>query len=106
MVSKSYQELVDQYGSARGIFKAMKDGWIPVDFVGNKTKEVIKQELFSLRNSRYPKHWITNKSSVIIARMDKWNVQMVRILGEISALTEAEQNKLYDDVDDMLGVNK
>ena len=84
-----------KYTSARELMQAMNEGKISRQHVGPKNFEVLKTELFSLKNEYKPQTF-TEKE------FDKWNKALAERMEEIEQLSSSEQKRLLQEVDDML----
>ena len=93
-----------QYKSAREFAEAISKGEIPASFNGTPTYEVLRQQLFSLKNEYNPQGWISN-TGYVDPKLQKWNQRMADTLKGVSKLTTDEQTKLNDEVDKMLSPN-
>ena len=84
-----------KYSSAREIMESMNNGNIIRQHLGPKSFDVLKTELFSLKN-RYKPQTFTE------AEFDEWNKTLAQRMEEIEQLPTSEQEKMMQEVDDML----
>lgn len=81
--------------SARKIAWEISIGKRPQQFIGHKTKEVLQQELFSLKN-RYTPETMTNFERY------EFDKDMEKVVAGIMQLPRAQREILYQEVDKML----
>lgn len=73
----------------------MNEGIIPRQHLGPKNYQILKQELFSLKNEYTPETF-TDKELI------NWNNNLAARIEEIEQLSETEQEQLFRKVDEML----
>ena len=81
--------------SARKIAWEISNGLRPPQFIGNKTKEVLAQELFSLQN-RY------NPATMTALEKIEFEKELDKVVTGILNLPQEHQSALYKKVDQML----
>lgn len=81
--------------SARKIAWEISNGLRPESFIGNKSKEVLQQELFSLKNRYNPNTMTTFEKTEFEKDLDK-------VITGILTLPKEQRSNLYEEVDKML----
>jgi len=81
--------------SARKIAWEISQGIRPNQFIGKKTKEVLAQELFSLKNGWNPKTMSKNEKT-------EFDEKINAVIEGILKLPKHERADLYRKVDDLL----
>jgi len=87
-----------KFTSARELMEAMNNGEIPRQHLGPKSFEVLKTELFSLKNEYIPQTFTEEEFGT-------WNKKLAEKMEEIEQLSKPDQEKLLKQVDDMLNPN-
>ena len=85
--------------TAREIAYEISNDIRPEQFIGNKTKEVLAQELFSLRNRYTPE-------TMTAFEKTEWENDLNRTVAGIITLPKEQQDNLYKTVDNMLNQSK
>ena len=85
--------------TAREIAYEISNGMRPEQFIGNKTKEVLAQELFSLRNRYTPE-------TMTAFEKTEWENDLNSTVAGIITLPKEQQDNLYKTVDNMLNQSK
>jgi hypothetical protein len=81
--------------SYRKIALKISDGILTPRHLGEKTYEVLKQELFSLRNQWNPNTWTEEETT-------EYNQSLIDLVAQIEKLDDHQKFILNEDVDSML----
>lgn len=81
--------------SYREIAQEISNGTLSPRYLGTKTFEALKQELFSLRNQWNPNAWTQ-------AELSEYNQTLTDLVAQIEKLDEHQRFSLNQDVDTML----
>lgn len=81
--------------SARKIAWEISNGLRPEQFIGHKTREILQQELFSLKNSYHPDTMTTFEKT-------EFEKELNKVIAGILSLPQEQRSTLYKEVDRML----